>query len=215
MRKFRLLSLLLLLFSFILVNCTKEGPEGPAGATGPQGPAGGNGPTGPTGPIGPNGPAGPTGPTGPAGTANVIYSAWFTVNEVDWTGAGTADHSKILAAPGYTAAIRDQGVILMFALYNGSIFRQLPFNDISTASPITFDFYGFAVGSLNIRAYRPGLVFALVPIQFRYVLIPGGVAGGRGINSERIATINGQTYTESALKAMPYVQLCSLLHIPQ
>src|SRR5690242_16273859 len=87
MRKFRLLTILLLAVAFIAVNCTKEGPEGPAGATGPQGPAGVQGPAGPAGPAGPNGPAGPTGPQGPAGTANVIYSPWTDFVGATWSAA--------------------------------------------------------------------------------------------------------------------------------
>jgi len=213
MRKLSSLSLLLIALSFLLVNCTKEGPEGPAGANGAQGPAGANGATGPAGPTGPSGPAGPTGPTGPqgpAGTANVIYSPWVTVNAADWTGNGTADQSKTLTAPGVTVAIRDQGVILVYAQYNGLV-RPLPFNDISTTNPVQFDFYSPAVGQILLRAYRPSGGFSLIPIQFRYVLIPGGVAGGRG----KMAEINGTVYTESELQAMSYAQICGLLHIAQ
>ena len=52
--------------------------------------------------------------------------------------------------------------------------------------------------------------------QFRYVLIPGAVAGGRGTTGiEKSATIKGNLYTESQLKEMSYSQLCSLLNIAQ
>lgn len=52
MRKSSLLSCFLIASTFILINCTKEGPEGPAGPQGPQGNAGVQGPAGPQGPIG-------------------------------------------------------------------------------------------------------------------------------------------------------------------
>ena len=198
MRKFRLLSLLFLAITFIAVSCTKEGPEGPAGATGPQGPTGANGangpagPTGPTGPQGPTGPVGPQGPAGPAGTANVIYSSWFPILGTDWTGSGTANQSYTLTAPGVTQAIRDNGVVLVYVT--------------------TFDFYLPAtVGQILLRAYRPSSAFTLITINVRYVIIPGGVAGGRTIG--KAAEINGQVYTESQLKAMSYQQVCSLLKI--
>ena len=217
MRKFRLLSLLFLAITFIAVSCTKEGPEGPAGATGPQGPTGANGangpagPTGPTGPQGPTGPVGPQGPAGPAGTANVIYSSWFPILGTDWTGSGTANQSYTLTAPGVTQAIRDNGVVLVYVTYNNLI-RPLPFNDVSTANPITFDFYLPAtVGQILLRAYRPSSAFTLITINVLYVIIPGGVAGGRTIG--KAAEINGQVYTESQLKAMSYQQVCSLLKI--
>src|SRR6476620_8000639 len=116
MRKFRLLSLLLLALTFILVNCTKEGPEGPVGATGPQGPAGSNGTpgaTGPTGPAGPTGPVGPQGPQGLPGTANVIYSSWFNFAPTDWADSsmvnlGTAKRA-IKTAPSATQGVLDNG----------------------------------------------------------------------------------------------------------
>ena len=47
----------------------------------------------------------------------------------------------------------------------------------------------------------------------RYIIIPGGVGGGR--MAEKAAQINGQVYTESQLKAMSYAQICSLLRIAQ
>ena len=51
--------------------------------------------------------------------------------------------------------------------------------------------------------------------QFRYVLIPGGVAGGRSVNSEKISQIKGQSYTETQLKGMSYTEVCKLLAIAQ
>ena len=46
---------------------------------------------------------------------------------------------------------------------------------------------------------------------FRYVLIPGGVSGGRGVNPG----VGGTGYTEAELKAMPYEQVCALFNIPK
>src|ERR1700741_3785109 len=132
MRKFRLLSLLLLAFAFIAVNCTKEGPEGPAGATGPQGPVGATGSGGPTGPSGPTGPAGPTGPQGPPGTANVIYSTWYGpgVNGgTAWAGAvnlGTQTNFVDKPAPGVTASMITQGAIIVYARLNGYVTSVWP-----------------------------------------------------------------------------------------
>jgi hypothetical protein len=212
MRKFRLLSLLLLALTFIFVQCTKEGPEGPVGATGPQGPpgaAGANGTNGTNGATGPQGPVGPQGPAGPAGSANVIYSAWFPVLGSDWTGTGTADQSNTLAAPGITQSIRDNGVVLVYATYNNLV-RPLPFNDISTTNPVIFDYFLPAtLGQIFLRAYRPGSPFTLITISFRYILIPGGVAGGRTVG------MGGTNYTADQLRSMSYEQVCKLFHIPQ
>lgn len=230
MRKFRLLSILLLGIAFLAINCTKEGPEGPAGATGPQGPAGTTGATGPAGPAGPTGPAGPQGPAGapgapgPAGTANVIYSPWVTTVTGDWVNGFTAPNNYNVwrvynrTAPGVTQNIIDQGVVLAFGK-NFIIGASTPLPGVVQLpymENFNMQFYGFnlsQVGRITFT-YDPGDGFErpdnqIIGIAYRYVIIPGGVAGGR--NSEKTVSIKGQTYTESQLKAMSYAQVCTLV----
>ena len=227
MRKLPSLSLLLISIVFIAVNCTKEGPEGPAGATGPQGPAGssgGAGSTGPAGPAGPQGPVGPAGPQGPAGTANVIYSAW--INEGPWAdtvmaslrlGGGNA-RRMIVTAPSLSNAVLDQGVVLTY-------FRS----DLSPNSPIILPWHFNSGANLVEVGARPTtqkiifyFYFVTAPTtqptgnlgantQFRYVIIPGSVAGGRSADGQ---TAIYKGYTAEQLKAMPYSQVCNLLGIP-
>lgn len=217
MRKLRLLSILALAITFITVSCTKEGPEGPAGATGAQGPTGANGATGATGPQGPQGPAGPQGPQGPAGTANVIYSSWFTLS--GWHDSTMTDQGLCKVdykdATSITASVISQGVVLAYIAPNAaSTFAyQMPFT--YTASPQNFIvsyrpsvgkmiFYNVItnsnLGGLNLNA----------TYVYRYIVIPGGIAG-RG--TEKAAEIKGQVYTESQLKNMSYSQVCTLLNI--
>ncbi|WP_461084027.1 hypothetical protein [Spirosoma flavus] len=65
----------------LVMSC--KGPEGPQGPAGPAGPTGATGATGATGPAGASGVAGATGPAGPAGptgNANVVYTAWKTLD---------------------------------------------------------------------------------------------------------------------------------------
>jgi hypothetical protein len=234
MRKINLLSLFALAITFLAVSCTKEGPEGPAGAQGIQGPTGPTGATGPAGPVGPTGPAGPTGPTGPqgpvgpAGTANVIYSGW--INEGPWADtvmnslavppAGNAKR-MIAAAPSLSASILDQGVIITYV-------RWVPSNNLPQPMPLTF-VNGSSIFEIGARPALNRIIFYFwqpansgIPVsfsllggnaQFRYVLIPGGVAGGR--TAEKACEINGQVYTESQLKSMSYEQVCRLLNIQQ
>jgi Collagen triple helix repeat (20 copies) len=227
MRKFRFLSLLALAITFIVTSCTKEGPEGPAGATGAQGPTGATGPVGPAGPVGPTGPAGPTGPVGPAGpagpagTANVIYSTWTpysslgTPTDSSFSDFGTV-RRVIRTAPGVTSSILDQGVLLVYwRLPSTSIWGQLPYSFPFGTATYYINVVA-VVGKLFIISYtiNPTAPAGLNPSgEIRYVLIPGGVAGGR--TSEKAAEINGQVYTESQLRAMPYEQICSLLRIPR
>ncbi|HKB44847.1 MAG TPA: hypothetical protein VKC90_10665 [Chitinophagaceae bacterium] len=232
MRKLRFLSLLLLAITFIVVNCTKEGPEGPVGATGPQGPAGANGASGTNGTNGTNGatgatgPQGPAGATGPAGTANVIYSAWFTPNiYTSSTVFGTDHWSYVKTAPGITQAILDNGAILVYGKLNGyntavwptdqvsllpiivsyqqsSVFQFDTWSSLTTVGNLKIDF----VNSVNF--YTGGISNTH---QFRYVIIPGGVAGGRMANGQ--STYFG--YTENQLKAMSYFEVCKALNIPE
>ncbi len=216
MRKFRLLSLLLLAVAFIAVNCTKEGPEGPAGATGPQGPTGLGGPAGPTGPIGPTGPAGPTGPTGPAGSTTVIYSAWATyaTGWADTTIFSLTYGRRIQPIVALTQAIIDNGVILTYVKVASE-----PNN--AYQMPFLYHFTN-AVSFENHRAiFNTGKIIYLYQVnngtttvggaptsnQYRWVLIPGSILGGR------TAGLGGTNYTADQLKAMPYEQVCQLFNL--
>lgn len=215
MRKFRLLSLLLLAITFIAVSCTKEGPEGPAGATGPQGPTGATGTTGATGPTGPQGPAGPTGPQGPPGTANVIYSSWFTLtNWRDSTmlnqGLCKVDHRD---APSLSAAIVSNGVVLAYLAPSSASTFAYPMPWIYTNSNPNI-IVGYLPSVLKVIFYNKesnSAAGGIVPNSayvYRYVIIPGAVAGGRS------AGIGGTNYTAEQIKAMSYEQVARLFNIP-
>lgn len=211
MRKLRSTSLFVLAIALLAVSCTKEGPEGPVGATGPQGPAGNPGVPGAPGPAG---------PAGPAGTANVIYSSWFTLPLAQWADSTTpwlgAISRAIKPAPGVTQTIIDQGVVLGYintgTVANPSVF-PLP---LDVPNPV-FAFETLQVGYI----VAPGkLVFYLADLIFpdmtgfglespmRYVIIPGGVAGGRFMNGAAAG------YTIDQLKTMSYDQVATMFNIP-
>lgn len=216
MRKFRLLSLLLLSIAFIAINCTKEGPEGPsgaAGAQGPQGAIGGSGPAGTTGPTGPLGPTGPTGPTGPAGTANVIYSTWVALGGwadttfTSLSGLGLCSRS-IRTAPGVTQAVMDQGVVLAY-VQAIPVTSPLPLVVNSGANALTLNFL-LGVGKIFFyfnNGNTGNASGAQTTNSARYIIIPGGVAGGRS------SGVGGTNYTESQIRAMTYQQVCKLFNI--
>lgn len=223
MRKLSSLSLLLIALSFILVNCTKEGPEGPAGANGAQGPAGANGATGPAGPTGPSGPAGPIGPTGPqgpAGTANVIYSSWATVSSLGTIiDSSFADFNTckrwIRTAPSLTTAVIDNGVVLSYWRVGATpsqIYTLLPYQFpvgsqsyflSSVAQPGKIIYFTSIFGASPAAGWTPN-----GSAELRYVIIPGAVGGGR------TSGIGGTNYTADQIKAMSYDQVCSLFNIP-
>ena len=213
MRKLRLLSLLLLAIAFITVNCTKEGPEGPAGATGAQGPVGVAGATGA---------AGATGSQGPAGTANVIYSAW--INEGPYADSLMASvaipaanvRRMIVTAPSLSSAILDQGLVISYTRNTlspgtpillpwtinlaGTLFQ---IDSRPTLQKIIYYFY-----NLNNPGTNPGGSLG-ASTQFRYIIIPGAVPGGRSTG------LGGTNYSAAELKAMSYAQICALFNIPQ
>lgn len=214
MRKYRSTCLFFISILFI-VSCTKEGPEGPVGATGPQGATGSTG---------------PAGPAGPQGTTNVTYSAWVTSTAANWVandGAITGSFDALAmykrTAPSLTQAIIDNGVILCYmkgTAANGSGLGpnsvvQLPYTYIDENFEDKYDYTVPSAGNIYFlyKTATPNFALdapALGLFAYRYVLIPGSVSGGRGVNS--VTTYEG--YTEEQLKAMSYSQLAQLFNIP-
>lgn len=219
MRKLRLLSLLAFAVAFIAISCTKEGPEGPAGATGAQGPTGATGPVGPTGPTGPTGPSGPTGPTGPqgpAGTANVIYSAWATSPFAtrDTSVDGTLFKVTHINAPSLSAAILSQGVVITYMRLPGGIeTTMLPFASMAGGTTSIISTWNVAqkifINRHTVGCNTAGCLLGMSSLlEYRYVLIPGAVSGGR------FSGVGGTSYTAEEIKAMPYARVCQLFNIP-
>lgn len=208
MRKINILFLTLLSIVFIASSCTKEGPVGPQGATGAQGPPG------PAGGTGGTGPAGPTGPTGPAGTANVIYTSWFAASTLTWADSTHAEFGTISranrAAPGVTAAVVDNGVVLSYYREATAGTVQLPYTFGTTAN---LRQYGAILKTGTITYYvanlTTGTATGVTPAgDFRYVIIPGGVAGGRMMSGAAMG------YTIEQLRAMSYEQILKMFSIP-
>lgn len=216
------------LASIILLNACKGntgpvGPQGPTGVQGSQGTTGSQGPIGLTGPIGPQGatgpqgPIGPTGPQGPAGTANVIYSAWYTLPS--WADTSTTDlgpvSRSIRSSAALTQAMVDNGVIIAYLISDPALPAALgayPLPWICTGcSPqyiVSFIpragkliYYVGAVGS-------PVAGFANTSYRWRHVIVPGGVAGGRFTSGPAAG------YTIQQIKSMNYQQVASLFNIP-
>lgn len=139
------------------------------------------GPTGDTGPAGAQGPqgeVGPEGPQGPEGTANVIYSEWITLSDLeapsDTTVLSRTYRKWEIPASGLTQEIIDQGTILVYFTLEGVVL-PLP-STFGGANPIYVTFAPFQPGTLSILAQNldntvSGLNSA---IQFRYILIPDG-----------------------------------------
>jgi len=164
----------LVLITFIFTQCQK-GDVGPAG---PAGPAGSNGAAGP---------AGATGPKGDTGTANVIYSPWLDVtyapdtvhigsviDTVAWTASITA--TKL------TQTILDRGEMKVYFNWGTQTtpdVAPLPLFDIFFTNGLIINpefllqridlFSNFNASTVTSGGQKY--------FQYRYILIPGSVAG--------------------------------------
>jgi hypothetical protein len=164
--------------------------------------------------VGPQGPVGPAGPQGPAGTANVIYSAWATPSNWRDTVLSNDNHRiGTVTAPSLTAAVINNGAILT---YYRNTFGA---NDGPFPLPVTTSIFGTivtishvpAAGRMHYTAYSfDGLGNSITPSsrEYRYVLIPGAVAGGRLVSGPAAG------YTIAQLKGMSYTQVASMFNIP-
>lgn len=198
MRKISLLPLLLI--SIVAIQCSKDGPKGDTG---------------------PAGPAGPQGPQGPTGTANVIYSAWFTPDQnggwKDTTINGIATQKKFnKPAPGVTLNILNQGIIISYIKLNPdgagvttASIRQLPYTNPGSATAYLPIHYVGSISYCQVSIVSPGVAVSASSgaLEFRYVIIPGGVSGGR-------ITGGAAGYTAEQLREMSYEQITDLFNIP-
>ena len=198
MRKFNHLLLVLSAFSFVIISCVKEGPEGPPGPTGPQGPGG-------------------TG--GTPGTANVIYSNWFSFAAAAWgdtTLYGLDYKRAIRTVTSLTQVILDNGTVLTYMKPGTTTSVYLLPINLYYTNPQSYENHGtiIAVGKLiyTFQNVSNGVVgnFAPTSNQYRYILIPGGVLGGRLTNGE--STYYG--YTTQQLQNMSYEQVLEIFKVP-
>ncbi len=156
---------------------------------------------GSAGATGPAGAAGPAGPTGPVGTANVIYSPWVNVT---FTGSGT-NWTGFITAPGVTQDIMDKGVVKTYFKFGTAVYEG-NYTNIPTSAAI---YYFLSVGLINLRA-----TFA-ANYPWRYVIIPGGVAGGRLAGADEMFVLqDGNTIKKTELDKMSYEEVCKRFNIP-
>jgi hypothetical protein len=168
---------------------------------------------GPQGPAGPAGVQGVQGPAGPAGTANVIYSAWFTPTAWTTPGLSSSSSSFDKTAPGVTATVISQGLVLSYVQLtgDGGVTRNLP-TTINISPSIIYQLNFLIVSAGILRFTTHDLQGSFTPVitnQYRYVIIPGGVSGGRLMNGPAAG------YEVDQIKSMSYEQVKSLFSIPE
>ena len=193
MRKFNLLLLLPFVFTFMILSCVKEGPEGPPGPAGPQGPGG---------------------TAGTPGTANVTYSAWHVLANAwrDTTIAGSAMKVNDEAVTSLTATIISQGAILAYLRISGTAY-PLPFTNYIGGTVAGTWSYIPQAGRMFYTLFQHNNTAPPAPLatnEYRWIVIPGGVLGGRLASGEQ--TYSGYTLTQ--LGAMSYEEICNIFAIP-
>ncbi len=165
---------LLFLITIVFANC-KKGDTGPAGAAGA------------TGANGANGASGPQGPKGDTGVANVIYSQWLDVAYTPVKDSTTGDTLAWIAtipAPSLSDSILNTGIVKVFLNAGTPTVKAvfpLPITDLFALTGLLNVNCYFTLNTINLYATDNASSFTSQgekAFQYRYVLIPGGVAGG-------------------------------------
>lgn len=147
---------------------------------------------------------GAVGPAGPAGTANVIYSNWASApSATAATIDGTNGNTTSIAVSQLSQDILDKGTVLVYGKFSTTVF-PLPYVSNAGGSANTLTFFPELN---NIKLFRfkhdgSGGVSIPTSLQFRYILIPGGVLTS--------AKTNQPNY-----KVMSYSEVCQQLNIPE
>jgi hypothetical protein len=175
----QMLPIMLITMTVLFIACSKEGPAGAKGDTGAAGPAG---------------PAGPNGPKGDSGVANVTYSAWLDVGyapDTIHTGAiiDTIGWFSGINAPKITNDILNRGVVKVFLNANTPAqpaVLPLPLTDLVGLTGVLNIHTIFSLGTVNLYATDNASTFTITGgikvWQYRYVIIPGGVAARSAID---------------------------------
>ena len=208
------------------------GPQGPQGVSGPTGPQGAQGPQGVPGPQGIQGPAGQN---AQVVYSNWIQTpATFTLGV---TGNSWRDTTlpligvvarAILPAPSLNQSMLEQGLVVVYwrASATGTApnitatgIQPLPFNTVANVGSLgTIEVQTNYLAALNkIFVYIRNLtspntaantVF-LGSSNYRYILVPGLVSGGR------MTTGPAAGYTVDQIKSMSYEQITAMFRIPE
>lgn len=134
------------------------------------------------GPQGDPGPKGDPGATGPEGSANVIYGGWVDMSNASfWSRNGTG-FSASYAAPSITQEILDKALILVYGRQDGRVillpYYHNPLITIKSHAILQRIVLQLHIDeSAGITTFGPILLTGMT--HYRYVVVPGSVAGGR------------------------------------
>ena len=143
------------------------------------------------------------GPQGEPGTANVIYSPWFTAdNFTEATVYGIKNMYYVKSAPQITQEILDTGVVLVYGNLSGYVSTVWPAGQVSQL-PISLTYVQGGqtmtdtwsavqtVGKLTMKFINDKNYYTASGLstvhKFRYVIIPGGVAGKQNLDYSKMS----------------------------
>ncbi|GAC1418330.1 MAG: hypothetical protein NVS1B13_07500 [Flavisolibacter sp.] len=142
----------------------------------------------------------------------MIYSGWFPASK--WVRAldSVADYTFDKSAPTISTSIINNGVIMAYMklVADSGAIRQLP------ATIITSNFFahhGYLIppggGKLRFTFNNyGGTNLPDTATQYRYLIIPGGLVGGRIL-------LHGSLYTSQQLGGMDYSEIKQIFHLPE
>ncbi len=212
-----------------------QGPQGPQGIQGGIGGSGAVGPTGAQGIVGPTGPAAGapsvlysswatvTNWVAGSGGSNSVHTALRAAPAVTATAIAQNVILIYMKDVPLVKATIDGGNVTV--IKNPDVV-QLPYSEVSyvnlsgTNYSIINEYSGFfnAPGNItltykvgNVGFFGSGGASALnsANIQFRYVVIAGGLSGGRFVNGPAAG------YTIEQIKSMSYSQVAAMFNIPE
>ncbi|WP_025666208.1 collagen-like protein [Aquimarina megaterium] len=198
--------MMIVMVSLLIFSCS----DGEDGAIGPAGQDGVNGVDGANGTDGNDGADGQDGEDGQPGTANVIYSDWIA--EDFETNVAAETNEQLLTTFNLSEFNLNEDVILVYGRHEVNILvseiKQLPYILASQNEYYGFEVASF-VGGSSLRIEVTTLdgstnIFTFFD-DFRYVIIPGGVAA-----STSSATKSAIDYTK-----MSYEEIITLFNIPE
>lgn len=132
---------------------------------------------------------GATGPQGPAGTANVIYSAWnYASNFRDTVIDASNLVVATLTASEITSAYLSNATILVYLTFGAGVF-ECPYSSYAGGKANTISFLP-EVGQILITRFtadNSASVSLSTLLQYRFVIIPGGVYVPNAVDYPTIA----------------------------
>ena len=115
-----------------------------------------------------------------------------------------------ITAPGVTQDIMDKGVVKTYFKYASGVYEGNYANLTLGSTSAIYQY--LTLGIINLRSSFNA------SYPWRYVIIPGGVAGGRltsGGNTEIFVFADGTTMPKAEFDKMSYEDICNRFAIPK